>query len=144
MVAVPNNMRFVYKRSLSWVPFWGWSMYLNRFIPVNRENPLSAIKSLKQAARILKNKFSINIFPEGTRSIDGNVSEFKRGFFLIASESGKKVVPVSIKGTRNILAKKSYNISGGVVNIKFSNPVDFDSKDKLFAQKIREIISSNL
>ena len=65
------------------------------------------------------------IFPEGTRSETGDVGEFKRGAFLLAKESGKKIVPVGIRGTSEILPKGRLQFNKGEVFVRIGKPIEY-------------------
>jgi len=140
--SIPNDIRFVYKKSLTWIPFFGWFLYLTGYIPINRKEARSALKSLHKAAKSLVNGRCIAIFPEGTRSNDGNIHDFKKGMFIIAKEAKQKIVPVTISGTRKILPKKSLRIRPGKVKVTISTPLDY-KEDKNFLEEIRTIIINN-
>ena len=142
--AIPNNLRFIYKKSIAYVPFFGWSVYLGGYVPVDRKNARSGFEAIRKAASYVKNYgLSFIVFPEGTRSRDGNLGEFKRGAFLLANEAKEKIVPVTIIGSDKILPKKSFKIKSGVVKVIFGKPVEY-KEDKGLLNEIREIISQNL
>jgi 1-acyl-sn-glycerol-3-phosphate acyltransferase len=142
--AIPNNLRFIYKKSIAYVPFFGWSVYLGGYVPVDRSNARSGFEAIKKAADKIKNKgLSFIVFPEGTRSKDGNLGNFKRGAFLLASEAKEKIVPVTIIGSDKILPKKSFKIKSGVVKVIFGNPLDYKD-NKNFLNEIRDTIYNNL
>ncbi|MFC2093285.1 lysophospholipid acyltransferase family protein [Bacteroidota bacterium] len=143
MQAVPNNLRFIYRSSLTRIPIFGWGMYLSGYIPINRENPREAIKSLRKASEKIKKGISVVVFPEGTRSSDGELGVFKRGMFVFAEEANVKLVPTSITGSNNILPRNKFNISSGKVNVVFNKPIEY-SKDKNFVNEIKETIKSNM
>lgn len=143
MQAVPNNMRFIYKKSLSRIPVFGWGMYLGGYLPINRDNPRDAMKELKHAAGKVRKGLSVVIFPEGTRSPDGSLGEFKRGMFILAEEAKVKLVPVTVKGTYKILPRNKFEIKGGDVEVIFDKPVEY-RKDKNLLNEIRAIIEKNL
>jgi 1-acyl-sn-glycerol-3-phosphate acyltransferase len=143
MSVIPNNLRFIYKRSLSKIPVFGWGMYLGGYIPIDRENVREAIKSLAKAAEKLSEGYSIAIFPEGTRSLDGNLQEFKKGMFVIAERSNAQIVPVAITGSDKIMPKKKFRINSGEVKVIIHSPVNF-SKEKNFISDLREIISNSI
>ncbi|MCX6165748.1 MAG: lysophospholipid acyltransferase family protein, partial [Ignavibacteriae bacterium] len=66
--AIPNNLRFIYKKSIAYVPFFGWAVYLGGYVAVDRSNARSGFQAIKKAASIIKNKgLSFIIFPEGTK-----------------------------------------------------------------------------
>lgn len=141
--AIPNNLRFIYKKSIAYVPFFGWAVYLGGYVAVDRSNARSGFQAIKKAASIIKNKgLSFIIFPEGTRSIDGNLGNFKRGAFLLASEVKEKIVPVTIIGSDKVLPKKSYRIKDGEVKVIIGEPLEY-KEDKNFLNEIREVIKEN-
>jgi 1-acyl-sn-glycerol-3-phosphate acyltransferase len=142
--AIPNNLRFIYKKSIAYVPFFGWAVYLGGYVPVDRKNARSGFEAIRKAAWIIKNRgLSFIVFPEGTRSRNGNLGEFKRGAFLLANEAKEKIVPVTIVGSDKILPKKSFKIKSGKIKVIFGEPVEY-REDKLFLNEIREIISKNI
>lgn len=143
MTVLPKNIRFIYKKSLSWIPIFGWSMYLGRYIPIDRKNAWSALDSLKKAAKRINQGLSIVIFPEGTRSKDGKTSDFKKGIFLLAEYANVEIVPVAINGTYEILNRYSLKIKPGVVTVSVGKPIKFE-KRKDFLPEIREHIINML
>jgi len=143
MQAVPNNLRFVYRKSLSRIPIFGWGMYLSGYIPINRDNAREALKSLKIAAQKIKKGISVVVFPEGTRSTEEKLGEFKRGMFVIAEEAKVNLVPVTIDGSRKILPKQKFVINSGKVKVTFNKPIEYID-DRNLLNEIREIIKTNL
>ena len=108
------DFRFIAKRSLFKIPFLGQSMKRLGYIPIDRKDLRSALKSVKAGAEALKNKTSILIFPEGTRSPDGKLLSFKKGGLnMFLKQGNMTVLPVVIKGTANILSKNSLTIHPG-------------------------------
>src|SRR5450756_2634478 len=77
LLAIPQDVRFLAKRSLFYVPFMGWSMWLAGFVPVDRRRTEKAREVLSGLDRCLARGESILIFPEGTRSRDGSLGAFK-------------------------------------------------------------------
>jgi len=143
MQAVPSNIRFIYKKSLTKVPIFGWGMFLGGYIPINREDGREAMKSLKLAAQRIKRGISIVIFPEGTRSEDGTLGEFKRGAFVLADEAKAKIVAGTIIDSYKILSKGKLKINPGMVKVVFKKPLEYKN-DKAFLLEIKEIIQSSL
>ena len=143
MQAIPNVVRFIYKDTMTRIPIFGWGMYLGQYIPISRTNPRLAITQLKKSAEKIWRGISVCIFPEGTRSEDGNTGEFKKGLFILADEAKVKLVPVTISGSFKILPKGKFNIKGGMVNVTFSEPVEY-KKDKGLLEEIKAVIVSKL
>lgn len=143
MKAIPNNVRFIYKDTMTKIPVLGWGMYLGQYIPINRENAREAMKSLKKAALKVINGISVVIFPEGTRSMDGSLGEFKRGIFVLADEAKVPLVPTAIIGSNVIMPRGKFRIRSGTVKVIFSEPVAY-KKDKGFLEEIRSEIAESM
>ncbi len=142
MKVLPGNVRFVYKKSMTKIPVFGWAMYLSGYIPIDRKNARSAIDSLKKAADAMKRGISIVMYPEGTRSADGEVKEFKKGMAMLAAISDCRVVPVSIQGTHDLLPRDSFKMKPGTVYVTIDSPVDY-SKSPDYLIEMREIVIKN-
>jgi 1-acyl-sn-glycerol-3-phosphate acyltransferase len=117
--------------------------YLGQYIPINRENVREAMKSLKKAAEKVKRGISVAIFPEGTRSFDGSLGEFKRGMFVISDEAKVELVPTAINGSYSIMPRNKFRIQSGNVKVTFGEPVPY-SKDKVLLENIKQQILSML
>ncbi|MBN8570829.1 MAG: 1-acyl-sn-glycerol-3-phosphate acyltransferase [Ignavibacteria bacterium] len=143
MQAAPSNIRFIYKKSLTQIPIFGWAMYLSGYIPIDRSDARAAMKTLKDAAKRLVHGISLVIFPEGTRSEDGRLGEFKRGTFILAEGSDAKIIVGTIINSYKILSKGKLHINGGNVKVVFSKPLEY-KKDKGFLHEIKNIVQSNL
>lgn len=122
--ALPLTTRFVAKRTLFWIPVLGQAMSVAGFIPIDRKDRASAIRSLSGASETIRRGASLILFPEGTRSRDGRLSRFKRGAFHLALEAGVPVVPVAISGTYDVVRPRSILVRPGPVRVTFAPPVD--------------------
>ena len=146
--AAPFPVRFLAKKSLLWYPIFGWFLYLSGHILIERESARSALRSLKKASFLLKNGISIIVFPEGTRSPDGVVKEFKRGAFLLAQHSKFPVIPVSIAGTYEMLPRQGWWFRPGTIHMRMGEPIPTRnlSHQELrdLMRKVRETIIENL
>jgi 1-acyl-sn-glycerol-3-phosphate acyltransferase len=87
------------------LPFIGWNMSLNGYVPLVRGNPRSALRAIRDCRRLLRLGAPVLIFPEGTRTMTGELQEFKDGAFFLAAKLGCPVVPIAVHGTGDVLPK---------------------------------------
>jgi 1-acyl-sn-glycerol-3-phosphate acyltransferase len=123
LVAIPGQVRFLAKSSLFSIPFLGWAMRSMGFIPVDRENRRTAIKSFEAAAARIRAGRSVLVFPEETRTSDGSLLPFQRGGFLIALKAGLPIVPVGLDGARRRMPKHCYVVRPGRITVRFGDPI---------------------
>jgi 1-acyl-sn-glycerol-3-phosphate acyltransferase len=143
---IPRRTSVLLKKELMRIPILSRAMKLARFVPVDRSNREAAIASMEKAVDVLREGVNISIFPEGTRSRDGNLLPFKKGPFHLAMESGVDVLPVSILGTRAIWPKGRMAIHSGTATVIFHAPIsprDFASHEDL-AEAVRARIETPL
>jgi 1-acyl-sn-glycerol-3-phosphate acyltransferase len=120
---IPIQFRWTAKAELFRIPFMGWAMSRIGYIPIERDSPKKAYRSMLQAAEKVKRGVSIIIFPEGTRSLDGKLQGFKKGVFLIALKSQAPILPIAIRGTEKILQKGDWRTYPGEVEIIIDSPI---------------------
>jgi 1-acyl-sn-glycerol-3-phosphate acyltransferase len=115
---------WVSKRENFWVPFLGWTMWVNGYVALRRRHLPSIFKMLRTCERHLKLGRSLFVFPEGTRSPDGNLIPFYRGAFWMSARYRVPIVPVVIEGTGGILPKKQLFISPRPVTVRILPAID--------------------
>jgi 1-acyl-sn-glycerol-3-phosphate acyltransferase len=121
---IPADFRFMAKDGLFKIPLLGTHLGQAGHIPVPREDPRAAVKTMTLAANIIRSRnISILIFPEGGRSHDGELKPFKDGAAYIAIKAGVPVVPLAISGTRQILAMHSATFHRGNVTLRIGDPI---------------------
>ncbi|HLX42321.1 MAG TPA: lysophospholipid acyltransferase family protein [Bryobacteraceae bacterium] len=121
---IPAQFRFMAKQGLFQIPFLGTHLTQAGHIPVPREDPRAAVKSMMRAAEAIReHRVSILIFPEGGRSMDGVLQPFKEGAAYIAIKAGVPVVPITLIGTREILAMGSATFRPGPVTLRIGDPI---------------------
>ena len=145
-VAIPFPVRFIAKKQLSKLPFVGWAMRIGRFIFIDRQNASAARRSIEEAARRIHEGASVMIFPEGTRSRDGRLAAFKKGGFHLAIDSGADIVPVGIRGSREVMPKGSLLIRSGEITIEMAAPIATASLSQaeraVLIDRVRNIVLS--
>lgn len=122
--AIPRRIAILAKKSLFAIPLVGTGFRLAHFVPVDREDREGALASLQRAGKAMRSGTSFLIYPEGTRSRDGRLLQFKHGGFAMAIEAGVPVVPVACAGAHRILPKGSLRMRPGEVTVKFCPPVN--------------------
>ncbi len=140
--------KWVSKEEIFKVPLVGTNMVLNQYVLIKRGD-LKSIKEMMQTCRSwLKRGASILMFPEGTRSEDGEIQEFKDGPFRLAADCGVPVVPIVVDGTHDILPKH-----GKLIDFQADiwlkvlppvNPQDFGNKSTAVRDHVRELMKTTL
>jgi len=134
--AIPRRIAILLKESLFKWPIVGDVFLSAHFIPVNRGLRDSAIASVEKATEALKAGQSFLIYPEGTRSPDGRLQEFKKGAVVMAIRAGVPIVPMACSGAHRVMEKRSLVIHAGEILVEFLEPIDasgysFEERDKL-------------
>lgn len=106
-----------------YVPFLGWNMWLNGYVPLKRGYLPSIMRMVRRCHRKLAEGQSLFVFPEGTRSPTGDLISFYPGAFRLAVRNAIPIVPVVIEGTRDILPKGRFFIRPRLVTIRLLEPM---------------------
>ena len=121
---IPVQFRFLAKQGLFQIPFLGTHLAQAGHVPVPRDDPRAALKTMTHAAEILhKRAVSLLIFPEGGRSLDGELQPFKEGAAYIAIKAQVPLVPIAVVGTREVLAMGSAVFRRGRVRLRIGDPI---------------------
>jgi 1-acyl-sn-glycerol-3-phosphate acyltransferase len=123
VTTIPVSWRFVAKKELLLVPFFGWGLGLGGHVIVDRGRHERAVRSMDAAAERIRNGTNVIIFPEGTRSTTGQMGPFKSGGFHLALEAGVPILPVSISGSQRITPKGSLRIESGRIKIRYGKAI---------------------
>jgi 1-acyl-sn-glycerol-3-phosphate acyltransferase len=121
---LPVNLRFVARRSLRRVPFLGWYMAAMGMVFVERSAGVRAGGAVQRAADLLAAGESLVTFPEGTRSSDGCVGEFKAASLAPAIQAGVPIVPVAIDGAFEVLPRGGLRLRPGTIRLSIGEPVE--------------------
>ena len=141
------QFRWLSKKEIFYIPIMGYAMKRAGYISIDRGNHAKAIDSLGEAAQKIREGRSVMTFPEGTRSRDGKIRPFKKGLFYLALEAGVPIIPISIKGSRAIMPKKSLQINPGKITIIIDKPIyiqgySMETRDELM-NTVRSVIIRN-
>jgi 1-acyl-sn-glycerol-3-phosphate acyltransferase len=124
MMLIPGAARVILKKSVLRLPVVGLGMRHVGFVPVDRKGIDGGKKSVARAASLMRERgYSFLVFPEGTRSRDGTLGAFRRGGFFLAVASGAPIVPVTIRGTRELMPKGQWFARRGTVKVAFHDPI---------------------
>ena len=120
---LPWEMKWLGKASLFRIPVVGWMMWLAGDVPVHRGDKTSGKGAMASCAEWLARGMPVMIFPEGTRSPDGDLLPFKDGAFRLAIETGADILPIAVSGTRTALPKHSWRFRYAYASVTVGTPL---------------------
>jgi 1-acyl-sn-glycerol-3-phosphate acyltransferase len=145
---LPYQFRIMAKKSLFNVPFMGWHLRTAGHFPIDHGNPRKIATSLRKVIEGVKAGRSLAVFPEGRRTDDGQLQPFESGAFKIAMKAGVPIVPVTIRGTFELLPRTTLAPRPGRVDVFISEPIataDYDDKTlPALIERTRAAIAANL
>ncbi len=146
--SVPPTLRMVAKSDLFRVPVWGAAMLAAEFISLDRDDKERSREGLRVARERIRSGINVWIAPEGTRSPSGKLGRFKGGGFKLAFDTGTRILPVTIDGTRNVLAAKGRHVRRGKhVEVTIHAPIDpqaYGDRREELSLAVRTSIESSL
>jgi 1-acyl-sn-glycerol-3-phosphate acyltransferase len=121
---IRRPVRIIVKKSLFGIPVIGLGMRLIGYVPVDRKGANRGREAIYRAAGMMKRQgCSFLIFPEGTRSLSGELGPFRRGGFFLAREAGAPIVPISIRGSFEMMPKGRLVPRQGRLRVVFHPPI---------------------
>jgi 1-acyl-sn-glycerol-3-phosphate acyltransferase len=124
-VALEGSIRMLTKRELFKIPLWGAGMRVAEFIAIDRSDHDRALRDLELAREKMSTGICLWIAPEGTRSSDGSLGEFKKGGFMLALQTGALIVPVGIRGAHAVLPAGTFSLEQGHdIEVHIGLPID--------------------
>ena len=123
LAAMPRRFHWIAKKELFEIPVFGPSMRRGGYIPLDRGDGRKALQSIDEAAATIHQGKSVVLFPEGTRTQDGNLLPFKRGGFILARKADVPVIPVTINGSGRINPANKIRLYSGDITITLHPPV---------------------
>jgi 1-acyl-sn-glycerol-3-phosphate acyltransferase len=148
MAYAGRPLGFVAKKELLFIPFLNIWIYMLGGLFINRKNPRKALETISAGVTRIKRGGAMIIFPEGHRSHGQNLLPFHPGSFKLATQSGSVIIPVALKGTREIF-EKNYRVNPCPVGITFCKTVPTadipaEERKQVLAQRIYNIINEEL
>ncbi len=146
--AVHPRLHVLYKQEIDRIPLLARAFRMAGFIPIDRHNKESAMRSIEMGAASLRAGHSFLIFPEGTRSKTDDLLPFKKGGFRMAIKAGAPIMPVAISGGRAAMVRGSFVIRPVTLTIRIGRPVEtrdvtVEQRDALI-ERVRHEISTLL
>ena len=145
---LPMDLKWVMKKELRKVPVIGVSAVALGHIIIDRQNRAAAVASLQAARTSMRPGSSIMFFPEGTRSRDGKLMEFRKGAFATAQDMDLPILPVTIVGTERILPPDSVRLWPGKVTLYIHPPIGVEEVRALavdaLLRRSRDIVAGPL
>jgi 1-acyl-sn-glycerol-3-phosphate acyltransferase len=121
--AFPRPVRFLAKRELGEIPLLGKAMAAAGNLFIDREDPRDAVRMIREVGTRLREGWIVVVFPEGTRSMDGSIGEFRPGAFYLARKSGAPVVPVYIDGGHRAIPKGGFRVRPAELLVRVLPPL---------------------
>jgi 1-acyl-sn-glycerol-3-phosphate acyltransferase len=141
---LPVDFKWVAREEIFRIPILGWAMAAAGYISIDRKGKRKALEAVERAVAKIRDGTSVLIFPEGTRSPDGKIHAFKKGGFTLAIKAGAPIVPISIRGSRDVLPRSSIGVRPGTIEIIVGKTIGTDDKSladrAALMQTVREAI----
>ena len=144
LVRLPWEMKWLSKEAIFRIPLLGWQMSVAGDVPIRRGDRESARGAMGRMREILESGVSVLFFPEGTRSQDGTLGEFREGAFRLAIEAGVDVVPLALVGTARSLPKHSLLFRPTAATLFVLPPVSTTGRAPSDAGALAAIVQSEI
>jgi 1-acyl-sn-glycerol-3-phosphate acyltransferase len=145
---LPAQLRIAAKKILFRIPFMGWHLWRAGHIPIDRSSTQHAITSMQRAAWYLQHGICAFVFPEGTRSRDGHLHQFKKGGFKLALQAQVPIISITIIGTRRILPPDSLTFRPGAIDMYVDEPIPTagmtDDDIELLMRRVRAAMAHHI
>lgn len=126
--AVPVPLHFLLKQEMTRMPFVNWYAKAMGMVFIPRDDRRAATASLQRSAELVRSGAVLCIFPEGTRSRDGTLGQFKPGAFQTAIAAGAQVIPVALEGTGAVLPPEGlFRVTPGPMRVRFGDPLALEA-----------------
>jgi 1-acyl-sn-glycerol-3-phosphate acyltransferase len=142
------HFKWVSKKENLYLPLIGWNMILNRYVIIDRTSKRSTLKMMRECRNYLENGSSIMIFPEGSRSFDGKLRNFKDGAFRLALQTNLPILPIVQDGTWKAVKGKMVINGRTTMKLRVLDPImphEFGDRDPgELSKKVRSVMESAL
>ena len=141
-----TQFRWLSKSEVFRIPLIGHAMKWAGYVPISRGNIKSHKRALRASSDWIRRGVSMVYFPEGSRSKDGSLGEFKIGAFRLSEDEDVPILPVVLQGTMNMMAKNSFIPNPAKVNVKILPPTKKQDNETIeqFTQRVKDLIGYHL
>ena len=140
----PWEMKWLSKDTMFRIPCMGWMMQMAGDIRLVRGDRDSTLNAIAQCRDRLAKRTSVMIFPEGTRSRDGNLLPFKDGAFRLAIESGAPLLPIAVAGTRHAMAKGTFRFLRANAIAEVLEPISTEGMTMADIPRLKELAKERI
>jgi 1-acyl-sn-glycerol-3-phosphate acyltransferase len=145
-LTVPGDVRFLIKKEAFRIPLVSFAFRTMGMIEVDRSNPEASSRSIDRAVSEIRAGRSVILFPEGTRSRQGNMLPFKKGAFVLAIKAQAPVIPFTLIGAEEALPPDTILLRGGNVELIFHDPIEttgltLEDRDQLLREAQSRVAS---
>jgi len=141
------NLRMIAKKELYRIPLWGRGLKTAEFISIDRSDHEKSMESMEAAKEKMKSGIMIYVAPEGTRSRDGKLGEFKKGGFLLAIQTESIIIPIGLRGTEGAMPPDTWDFRlGQKIEAHVGTPIDtanfsIEERDTLMQEVRTQILA---
>jgi len=132
------DFKWIAREEIFKIPIIGWAMRAAGYISIDRRGRKKAVRSIERAVARIQEGTSVLVFPEGTRSPDGKIHAFKKGGFTLAVKAGVPIVPISIRGSREVLPRGSLKVTPGEIEVIVGQPIRTDNRSPATRQGLMD------
>jgi 1-acyl-sn-glycerol-3-phosphate acyltransferase len=118
---IPRPISFIARENLVRIPILGTILRSCYVIPINRDS--AGTESVREAVRRMNAGFLVGVFPEGTRSADGNLGEIKPGFVALARRAKQPIYPIGIAGADRAMPKGGLKVYPKKIRVIYGEPI---------------------
>lgn len=142
-----HNFRWMMRKGLRNFPIVGQACALAGHVMVDSHNQAALMRTMHDAEQRLQAGMSLVVFPEGRRTDDGHMGQFKSGAFKLAQEFNLSVVPISISGSYRVMPRSTFNVTPGTITLTLHKPITLDSCNgdlHRLAQQCQSVIAHSM
>ena len=142
-----HNFKWMMRKGLHNFPLVGWACHMSGHIMVDNHSARGIVKTMNDAKKRLSKGMSIVVFPEGRRTDDGHIHNFKHGAFRLAKEFNLPIVPITINGSYQVMSRTMFHVEPGVITLTIHAPIapeHFGDTIQELTQKAYNAVTSSL